>query len=141
MAEFTNVPDCLVLRIEEHDIKNDEVLTVVYILYDTNERNYVVRGNSNCHLRKSNGAQFSFICESVNELIDFLSFIICKQQLWTYVLYNYTNLPCEASDITYDFLNENAFVNKEIAAYDNQPYKKKTLLQNLRMLKYVFNYY
>ena len=35
MSEFP-VPDCLVLKIEEHDIGTNELDTTLYILYDKN---------------------------------------------------------------------------------------------------------
>ena len=34
------------------------------------------------------------------DLADFLEFVICKKNLWTYVLYNYDNLPYDSNDIT-----------------------------------------
>ena len=41
MSENT---DCLVLKIEEHDIDTTELDTTLYILYDKNESHFVIRG-------------------------------------------------------------------------------------------------
>jgi len=113
--------------------------TTLYVLYDKNEHNFVIRGQR--YSDKMDSCTFSFNCEFANELADFISFIICEKNQWTYVLYNYDNLPATSDEITYEFLKRNDSKVYEIAGYDKQEYNRDTLLKNLRMLRNVFNYY
>ena len=136
----TSVPDCLVLKIEEYDNESKLLDTTLYVLYDTENNCYVVRGNrmiTKDHLSHP----YSFISDSASELADFISFVMCKKNLWTYVLYNYDNLPANSYEVTYDFLKHNESADYEMAAYDKQKYNKHRLIKNLRMVRNVFNYY
>jgi hypothetical protein len=138
------VQDCLVLKIEERCSDTNELLTTIFVIYDTKECNYIIRGkiaDTQKNKRINLGATFSFICESIKGLEDFLTFSICMENKWTYVLYNYDNLPYDSNDITYEFLKEYESSRYEIAGYNNLSYNKKDLYRNLRMLKNVFNYY
>ena len=138
------VEDCLVLKIEERCHDTSELLTTIFVIYDTKERNYVIRGkiaDTQKNKRTNLGATFSFICETTSGLEDFLSFSICTENKWTYVLYMYDNLAYDSNDITYEFLKEYESNSFEIAGYNNISYNKKDLRRNLRMLKSVFNYY
>lgn len=137
--EFT-VPDCLVLKIQEYEELTGLLDTTIYVLYDKKEHQYVVRGHrrNRSHLE---GCVYSFVCDDANDLADFISYVICKENFWTYVLYNYDNLPESSNDITYEFLFNNDSPVYELAAYDKQIYSKSWLLKNLRMLRNVFNYY
>ena len=138
--DTTIVTDCLVLKIEEHDAVSGELDTTVYVIYDKKDRNYVVRGKR----RVTNGIDactYSFVCKDHRDLADFLSFVICKENLWTYVLYNYDNLSYESNDITYEFLSEYESTVYELAGYNNLNYSRKGLCSMLRMLRNVFNYY
>lgn len=140
MASST-VPDCLVLKIEEHDIEeNDKLVSTLYVLYDKMEHHYVIRGQALCSSNKPLDP-FSFICEDADDLASFISFVICKENLWTYVLYNYDNLPDDSNDITFGFLKDCDSQTYEIAGYNKLFYSKKQLMRNLRMLRKVFNYY
>ena len=58
MAAF-NVTDCLVLKIEENDSVKDRVDNTIYILYDTKEQTYVIRGQRECGSTRS-GCTFSY---------------------------------------------------------------------------------
>ena len=135
----TAVPDCLVLKIEEYDSETYELDTTVFLLYDKKERQYVIRGKRRV-TETADSCDYSFVCNRINDLVDFLGFVICKQNLWTYVLYNYNNLPYDSNDITYDFLTDVSSVY-EISGYNKQKYNKNKLLTNLRMLRNVFNYH
>jgi len=135
----TAVPDCLVLKIEEYDSETYELDTTVFLLYDKKERQYVIRGKRRV-TETADSCDYSFVCEFAKDLADFISFVICKENLWTYVLYNYDNLPYDSNDITYDFLTDVSPVY-ELGGYDKQKYSRRKLLQNLRMLRNVFNYH
>jgi len=135
----TAVPDCLVLKIEEYDSETFELDTSVFILYDKKEHQYVIRGKRR-ETERYDSCDYSFVCNNYRDLADFLGFVICKKNLWTYVLYNYVNLPYDSNDITYDFLSDVSPVY-ELTGYNKQKYSRKTLFTNLRMLRNVFNYH
>jgi len=128
-----------VLKIEEYCNVSDDIDTTLYILYDKEEHNFVIRGKRSSV--KFESTSFSFTCEFAEELADFISFSICKENKWTYVLYNYNDLPSCSNDISFDYLVENQSKNSEIAGYNNRKYSRKYLEKNLRMLRNVFNYY
>jgi len=136
MPEIT---DCLVFKIEEFDIDTKQLDTTLYILYDKKEHKYVIRGQR--FSKKIDSCTYSFSCEFAHELIDFISFVICKKNQLSYTLYNYDNLPYTSEEITYDFLLKNDSKVYELAGYDFQKYKKSQFMQKLRMLRNVFNYY
>ncbi len=135
----TAVPDCLVLKIEEYDSETYELDTTVFLLYDKKEHNYVIRGKR-AVTENHDSCDYSFVCNDYRDLVYFLEFVICKQNLWTYVLYNYDNLPYDSNDITYDFLTDVSTVY-ELSGYNKQTYSRRKLLANLRMLRSVFNYH
>jgi hypothetical protein len=139
MSEFP-VPDCLVLKIEEHDIGTNELDTTLYILYDKKYHNYVVRGRRRLTPNHSS-CEYAFVCENVYDLLYFITFVISKNNLWTYVLYNYDNLPVESDEITFEFLYNYDHSDYELAAYDKMKYRRRNLINNLRMLRNVFNFY
>lgn len=134
------VPDCLVLKIEEYDTTVEELDTTIYILYDKEEHKYVVRGRRRC-TPTHQSCTYSFDCEYANDLVDFLRYIICKENTINEVLYNYDNLPASSSEITFEFLQENDERTYEISGYNGLKCTRKRLLRNLRMLRNVFNYY
>jgi hypothetical protein len=136
MSENT---DCLVLKIEEHDIDTKELDTTLYILYDKNESRFVIRGKR--FSQYTDCCTYSFSCEFAKDLADFISFVVCIQNQWSYSLYNYDNLPQTSDEITYDFLKNNDSKDYELSGYDRQKFKRKELLKRLRMLRNVFNYY
>ena len=138
--ENTNVSDCLVLKIEERNPRSGELDMTVYIIYDKKEHNYVVRGKRSV-INNIGACTYSFVCNDHIDLADFLSFVICKENLWTYVLYNYDNLPYDSNDITYEFLKEYESNVYELTGYNNLDYSRKELCSILRMLRNVFNYY
>ena len=136
----TIVTDCLVLKIEERETDVEILDTTIYVIYDKKERNYVVRGKRRA-TKIVDSCTYSFVCKDHRDLADFLSFVICKENLWTYVLYNYDNLPYESNDITYEFLKEYESNVYELTGYNNLNYSRKGLCSILRMLRNVFNYY
>jgi hypothetical protein len=140
MMETTTVTDCLVLKIEERETDVELLDTTIYVIYDKKERNYVVRGKRRV-INDIDSCTYSFVCKDHRDLADFLSFVVCKENLWTYVLYNYDNLPYDSNDITYEFLKEYESNVYELTGYNNLDYSRKGLCSILRMLRNVFNYY
>ena len=140
MMETTTVTDCLVLKIEERETDVEILDTTIYVIYDKKERNYVIRGKRRV-TNNIDACTYSFVCKDHRDLADFLSFVVCKENLWTYVLYNYDNLPYDSNDITYEFLKEYESNVYELTGYNNLDYSRKGLCSILRMLRNVFNYY
>jgi len=140
MTETAYPDDCLVLKIEEYEIDTKELDNSIFILYDKQTRKYVVRGKRRDR-KTAVSPTYSFVCNNSNDLEHFIRFSVCKENSWTYILYNYDNLPADSNDISYEFLKKNESPDYEIAAYDNNKYSRKLLLKNLRMLSNVFNYY
>jgi hypothetical protein len=136
---MTEITDCLVLKIEEFDVDTTELDTTLYILYDKKEHYFVIRGQR--FSKNMNSCTYSFNCEFAEELTNFISFIICKKNKWSYTLYNYDNLPHTSDEISYDFLKSHDSKVYELSGYDNQNFKRTELLKILRMLRSVFNYY
>jgi hypothetical protein len=139
MTEFP-VADCLVLKIEEIEFNTKKIDTTLYILYDKKYHHYIIRGRRRLTAQHSS-CEYSFVAENIDDLVYFITFVITKNNLWTYVLYNYDNLPIESYDITFDFLYNYDHSDYELAAYDNEEYSKKRLISNLKMLRNVFNFY
>jgi hypothetical protein len=141
MSEFNTVPDCLVLKLEEVEQENDKIDTTLYILYDSKNQHYVLRGQRRVNVYYDS-CSYSFICKCENELVDFLEYIICKYNLVNETLYNYDNLSHESNNITFEFLKKHEDKDNELSGYNNdKPLKRNKLLKTLRMLKNVFNYY
>ena len=140
MMEPTTVTDCLVLKIEERETDVEILDTTIYVIYDKRDRNYVVRGKRRA-TEIADSCTYSFVCKDHRDLADFLSFVVCKENSWTYVLYNYDNLPYDSNDITYEFLKEYESNVYELTGYNNLDYSRKGLCSILRMLRNVFNYY
>ena len=135
----SNVTDCLVLKIEERDQDTYELDNTVFILYDYLKCQYVIRGErrDNSSIKKS--CDYSFVCDKKKQLVSFLTTLIPANNLWTYILYNYDNLPKESNDITYEFLKEYESEEYELYGYDDMMYNKKKLLKQLSILKNVYN--
>jgi hypothetical protein len=139
MTEFA-LPDCLVLKLEEVESTTEKVDTTVYVFYDKKEHNYVIRGQRRwTPLQQS--CTYSFVSEDVNDLADFVQYIICKSNAVNEVLFNYDNLPVDSNEITFEFLKQHDHDDYEISGYNKQKLGRKRLLKNLRMLRNVFNYY
>ena len=131
--------DCLVLRIDEFKGESVSVATLdtsIYVLYDVNNSSYVIRGNRDGEIQT-----YSFYCDTLHGVKDFINTIICKKNLWSYNIYNCDNLPRYSDDITFELLEESVGKHNEIVGYDYHAYNKKTLKRMLRILRNVYNYY
>jgi hypothetical protein len=136
---MSNITDCLVLKIEERDSITENLDTTLYVLYDKKEHHFTIRGKR--FSEKIHSCSFSFDCKYAEELLDFITFAIDEKNKWTYVLYNYDNLPSTSDEISYEFMVSNEAKEYEIAGYNNLNYDRDILLKNLRILRNVFNYY
>ena len=139
MTEYT-VPDCLVLKLEEVDINSKEIDTVVFILYDAKKSEYVIRGQRTRTVTYDS-CTYSFISNSIPDVVNFLQYVICKSNLVNETLYNYDNLSNNSNNITFEFLQEYEDKEYELSGYNNLKLSKKRLVRNLNILRNVFNYY
>lgn len=137
MTEFVNnMPDCLVFKFEEVDVDSKKIDNTVYVLFDNGKNKYIIRGK-----RKwtPNSCAYSFECDRLSDLVDFLEYIICSYNKVNEVLYNYDNFPEDSNEITYDFLNEYDNSDYEISGYNSKKFSRKRLFKNLRMLRKISN--
>jgi hypothetical protein len=133
-------PDTLVLKIVEFDTELNRPDTTIYVIYDKTNHKYIIRGKRR-ELNVLKSCTYSFKCDSVKDLADFIQFLICKSNKVSYILYNYDNLPATSNEISYEFLDEHDDRTYEISGYDNLNLKRNELVRNLRMLRNVYNYY
>lgn len=135
----STVPDTLVLKIIERDELN-VIDNVVYILYDQRYQRYVIRGKRRDTVNIKS-QDYSFECDNSRHLAEFIEFMMDKNYTFSYILYNYTNLPEKSDDITFDFLFDNDDLANEMTGYDDEPMVKHKLLKMFRILKNVYNFY
>lgn len=128
--------DCLVLRIVERDSETYEMDATMYVLYDSNNETFVVRTK-----REGEWTTHSYYCNSTRDLADFISTVMCKQNLWSYTLYTVENLCDSSDDITFGYLENKVSKETELCGYDGLKYKGKTLKKMLGILRNVYNYY
>jgi len=140
MTSISISSDCLVLKLQEYI--DDELDTTLFILYDKNEEYYIVNGKRSEVDGRPSPVSYKFQSNYASDLVEFISFVICKKSKISYTLYNYYDLPNDSNNIDYDYLKElDDNSGYELAGYDNQKFNKKEILKYLRMLKNVFNYY
>ncbi|MCJ7801111.1 MAG: hypothetical protein MUP82_01995 [Candidatus Marinimicrobia bacterium] len=139
MAAF-NVTDCLILKLEENDTEKDRLDNTIFILYDTKEQTYIIRGQRECGAARR-GCTYSYTCENEHDLADYLQYMICSRNTVNEILYNYDNLPSNSNDITFEKLYEDDELYYEISGYNGKKLSRARLIKNLRMLRNVFNYY
>jgi len=139
MSEF-NVTDCLVLKLKEYDVERNKLDNTMFILYDMNTEEFVIRGQRDYNTRNE-GCTYSFQCKREEELVDFIDYMIDSKNPVTEILYNCDNLPYSSNDITFEDLQEELYGYKELSGYDNQLFTKSRMLSNLKILKNMFNYY
>jgi hypothetical protein len=128
-----DAPDTLVLKLCQYD-ERDVLDTSLYIIYDDVIDKYVIRGKRN----SKKCMAFSFQCEKMCSLIQFINFIIPHKMKYSIMLYNYDNLPATSNEITFQFLelwNDRAY---EISGYDSIT-EKKDIKKCLKILKNVYN--
>ena len=134
-----NASDNLVLQIVEHDVDSKNTVKTLYILYDTKLKTYVLRGKRYGGNVKS--CTYSFECRFADDLVEFLEFVLDKHNNYSYILYNYDNLPDTSNQITFEFLKRYDSIVYEISGYDNKPLKRSHLMKYLKMLRNITNNY
>jgi hypothetical protein len=146
LNEEKEYESCLVLCIEEHDDSSnyDSVDTRLFITYDATANNYIISGKrvdlfSEDDVKKTNFKPFMFYATDSNAIADFIMLSFSREHKMSYIMYNYNNLPEDASDMTYDFMETNMDRKYEIAAFDNISIKRPLIKSLIRMTKNMFN--
>ena len=138
MSGFNNT-DTLVLKIEEQDDKGID--NNMFIFFDVNTKMFYIRG-ARTPTRHVRYEPYSFSCPNLlNDLYEFISMTICKENLRNYTMYNHANLPLDSNDITYEALVDNGRKSKELFGYDDCVHSNKNLKALLNMLRTVTNPY
>ena len=132
------ISDCLVLKISEFFVDNDPD-NILYIFYDKMEHQFFIRGSQSSS--KFEFYPYSFRCEFAADLEEFIRVIISEDSKIIYELLNYTELPMDSDDITYNYLEETETPMIQITTIMSKDYNSRGVLTFLRMLRNVFNYY
>ena len=133
--------DTLVLKIEEVEQHNgSQVDTRMFVFYDHYDGCYHVRGERTS-TKNVDYQPYSFRCDTLVTLIDFLRFAICKENILCYTLYNYNELSANSDEISYEEMCWHQSIANEIAGYDDCKYTRKGLKRVLKLLRNVYNNY
>jgi hypothetical protein len=88
---------------------------------------------------KTNLKPFVFCASESSDIVEFILLTFGHKKLMNYILYNYNNLPEDACDMTYEFMESNMDRRYEIAAFDNI-WVRRNLVQRLcRLTKNLYN--
>ena len=124
--------DCLILRIDEHHLNGSTFNTnYAYVLYDANTNYFLVRG-------VSYDIPFSFKARYNRDVRQFIDCITHLNSTLYYSLYNYSDLPINADEITLDYLLE---LSDEYAISLDKTSNTVSLKRMISMVQNMFNYY
>jgi len=146
LNEAKEIDSCLVACFEEHDNVDDfdSVDTRIFVTYDHDAKSYIINGKrvdifSKKGRNKTNFQPFVFCTEESNEVADFILLSFCRTNNMSYILYNYNNLPEDACDMSYDFMENNMDRRYEITAFDNIVARKTLIKRLVKMTRYMYN--
>lgn len=124
--------DCLILRIDEHQLNGSTFNTNhMYVLYDTKTNYFLIRG-------VSYDIPFSFKARYNRDVRQFVECVTNPHSTLYYSLYNYTNLPSTADKITLEYLSE---LSDEYALSLDKTSNTVSLKSMISMVQNMFNYY
>jgi hypothetical protein len=130
----------LTLCIEERDETNyNKIVHRMFLSYDIEQESYVVYGSS--QRTGIDNQPYFFRSDKSADMYKFVKFIVGKNAMCSYTLYNYNNMPFDLEGVDYFFMEENMDIRYEIAAYDNMKLLQKRFREHLHVLKNVYNFY
>jgi hypothetical protein len=132
--------DCLVLKIVETEHDTGDTDNTIYVLYDSNVREYIIRGLRSPS-SKDEFEPYSFRCYCTKVVIDFIMLTIDNNNIVSYSLYNCDDLPYESDDITVGLLDDSCYKATEVVGYDNMTIDRKTLRKYVDIVGNMFNSY
>ena len=147
LNEEKEIDSCLVVCFEEHendDDGNDLIDTRLFITYDHTTSAYVVNGKrqdifSKKGRNKTNLKPFVFCASESIDIVDFILLSFSRSNSLSYIMYNYNNLPEDACELTYEFMESNMDRRYEIAAFDNVDIKRNHIRRLVRLTKNMYN--
>ena len=146
LNEEKEIDSCLVVCFEEHEDNNgtDLVDTRLFVTYDHSSKAYIVNGKrqdifSKKGRNKTQLKPFVFCAQESNDIVDFIILAFSRSNSLSYIMYNYNNLPDDACDMTYEFMESNMDRRYEIAAFDNVDIKRNHIKKLIRLTKNMYN--
>ena len=136
----STISDCIVLKIVETELESCENDNTIYILFDNLKHEFVIRGIRNSSYT-TEYEPYSFRCNNIKTLCDFISVVIDNINIISYSFYNLNNLPCYSNDITIELLDESCCKVYEIVGYDNMKFNMKRLRKYISIVYGLFNHY
>jgi hypothetical protein len=130
----------LTLCIEERcDSDYKTVVTRLFLSYDVEQETYVIYGRN--FRTGVDSEPFFFRANKSVDMYKFVKFLVSKQSMCSYTLYNYNNMPFDLEYVDYFFMEENMDIRYELAAYDDMKICRKDFRELSHMLKNVYNVY
>ena len=147
LNEEKEIDSCLVVCFEEHETNDDGtdlVDTRLFVTYDHSSKAYVVNGKrvdifSKKGRNKTQLKPFVFCAQESNDIVDFIILAFSRSNSLSYIMYNYNNLPDDACDMTYEFMETNMDRRYEIAAFDNVDIRRNHIKKLIRLTKNMYN--
>lgn len=142
MSYDYTVPDTLVLRIVERCEDTHKIDTTLFVIYDTQLNTYIIRG---CRRRPKKNHLFSpaysFECRYADHVMDFIKVVLDQSNDLNIEIYNYTDLPNDSNNITFEMLEKMVNREFEICAYDERTIEKDEsfVYTTLNVLRHVNN--
>lgn len=135
----------IVLCIEERDdLKEnyDIIFGRLFVAYDADMDEYVVYGKRMSSLSdvNVNYQPYFFRTDSATEMYKFVKFVIGRESICSFTLYNYNNMLIDLESSDYEFMVTNMSRNYEMVVYDNVLIKKRNFKKIMDILKNMFNY-
>ena len=134
----------IVLCIEERDDlkeKYDNILSRLFVAYDADMDEYVVYGKRIAAISSEvNYQPYFFRTDSATEMYKFVKFVIGRESVCSFTLYNYNNMLIDLESSDYEFMVKNMSSNYEMVIYDNVLIKKRNFKKIMDILKNMFNY-
>jgi len=131
MSQSLHDNDTPIAYICEHD-EQKTIFARTFIFYDTSKSIFCLRGLIG-HDMDAAHPQFAYNCETTGTVLDYLDFINANDSLYTYELFNVSDLPQYSEDITFEILQANK--SHWLSAYSGQKYDKKRIGQLLRIVR------
>ena len=130
--------DTLVLKVIETDDDLECEALRMYVFYDHKLRTYGLRGGYTA-TNTNKSANFSFYCDDINNVCDYMHTIFDMFDSLTIALMNYPDLPVISDRITYNVLLDQDKRINETVGFDYHKNDKVTYRRYLNILKNVYN--
>lgn len=137
---MTSSSDCLVLLVEGYDTELNISVNKTYVLYDSVNQQYLVRGFDVDKELSKKPFSFTVDYDAYESIVDFTDFF-SSGDLVKITLYNFDDLPLTSQEITYEYLVDYSTNEYEILGYYPTTYSKSTIRRMLTMIRNMYNHY